>query len=57
MEDDKKTLKKLMEVEEKDIEALVCDGSQYKQLKAADLVNLLHWHQLPPNEIGGKEAN
>ena len=41
MEDEKKSFKKLMEVEDKDIEALVCVGSQYEQLKAANLVNIL----------------
>ena len=57
MEDDKEACKKLMEVKERSIKVLVCVGSQYKGLKAADLFNILCWHQSPPNEIGGKKAN
>ena len=36
---------------------MVCVGSQYEQLKAANLVNIFRWHQSTPTEIGGKEAN
>ena len=57
MEDDKKARKKLTDVEEKATEALARVGSDFERLKATELTDLLRWYQVPPNELGGKDAN
>ena len=46
-----------MDVEEKATEALDHVGCEYDQLKPTELTYLLHWHQIPPNEIGINDAN
>ena len=56
MEDDKKYRKKMTEVEEKATEALACVGCEYDRLKATKLADILCWHQITPNAIGGKDA-
>ena len=57
MEEDKKDFKNLMYVEQKVTEALDHVDCEYDQLKATDLIDILRWHQIPPNEICGKDAN
>ena len=57
MEDDKKSRKKLTDLEEKSTEALARVGSDFDWLKATDLTDLLLWYQVPPNKLGGKGAN
>ena len=57
MEDDKKSRKKLTDVKEKVTEVLACVGSDFNRLKATELIDLLRWYQVPPNELGGKDAN
>ena len=32
-------------------------GCEYDRVKATELSDLIHWHQIPPNKIGGKDAN
>ena len=56
MEDDNKYHKKLVDAEKKVIEALALLGCEYDRLKATELTNLLCWHQIPPNEIGGNDS-
>ena len=46
-----------MDVEEKATEALARVSCEYDRLKATELTDLLCWHQIPPNEIDGKDAN
>ena len=57
MEDGKKSRKNLAYVEDKAMEALACVGSDFDQLKATKLTDLLRWYQVPPNKLGGKDSN
>ena len=57
MEGDKKDRKKLMDVKDKVMEVLARVGCEYDQLKLTELIDILRWHQIPPDEIDGKDSN
>ena len=57
MEKDKEVRSKLENFEGRATEALMRVGCDYVKLKGTELVDILRWHQIPSNEIGGVAAN
>jgi hypothetical protein len=57
MEKDKEVRSKLEKFEGRATEALMRVGCDYVKLKGTELVDILRWHQIPSNEIGGVAAN